>query len=103
MGLNILTMKKLGLFDNISYKYIKDVIHDDIENNRYPVALEVAIEELINPNNISRNYCKTEFKFCIPQMDDESHGKKFSVIKEYKKDEHNEMIKLINSIDDEED
>ena len=81
--LPISAMKQLGLFDNISYKYIKDIIyitknvrHDD----------EFAIEVVIQERFEFPEYHKTEFTFIIPQMDDESDGQEFNVIKQYKDD-----------------
>jgi hypothetical protein len=77
--LMVSTMKKLNLFDNISYKYIKDIIDED-DND-----FEVEIEDL-DCDRIA--YCKTRFKFeinidvsggCMPMMVD----RKFVVEKEY--------------------
>ena len=50
------TMKKLDLFDNISYKYIKDIINDDDD------CIDVEIED-VECDRIT--YCKTRFKFQI--------------------------------------
>ena len=74
------TMKNLDLFDNISYKYIKDIINDDDDE------IDVEIEDL-PCDRIA--YCKTQFKFSIPQLIDERFGEKyykdatFNVVKEY--------------------
>ena len=74
------TMKNLDLFDNISYKYIKDIIDDD-DNE-----IDVEIKDL-DCDRIA--YCKTQFKFSIPQLIDERFGEKyykdatFNVVKEY--------------------
>ena len=62
------TMKKLDLFDNISYKYIKDIINDDDDD------IEVEIKDL----DCDRfGYCKTRFTFSIPQLIDERFGEKY--------------------------
>ena len=76
----ISTMKKLELFDNISYKYIKDIIEDD--EDYYDVKIENLPYDRVC-------YCKTKFTFSIPQLIDERFGEKyykdatFNVIKEY--------------------
>ena len=101
MGCDISTMKELKLFDDIPYKYIKDVINDDTENNRYPLALEVVIEELPTLSYALGGDAKRyKFTFLIPQLDDEGDGKEFIVIKEYKY--KNEMEILIKDIGDDE-
>ena len=61
-------MKQLNLFDNISYKYIKDIINDDDD------LIEVEIKDL-DCDRIA--YCKTRFKFSIPQLIDERFGEKY--------------------------
>ena len=66
-------MKKLDLFDNISYKYIKDIINDD----DYDIEVEIKDFEC---DRIA--YCKTQFTFSIPQLIDERFGEKYY---EYKK------------------
>ena len=74
------TMKNLDLFDNISYKYIKDIINDDDD------FIDVEIERL-DCDRVA--WCKTQFKFSIPQLYDERFGEKyykdatFTVVKEY--------------------
>ncbi len=78
--LMISQMKELDLFDNISYKYIKDIIDNDDDD------MEVEIEDLDCDREC---YCKTQFKFIIPQLYDERFGEKyyknatFTVEKEY--------------------
>lgn len=73
-------MKELDLFDNISYKYIKDIINHDDDD------IEVEIEDIDCDREC---YCKTQFKFSIRQLYDERFGKKyykdatFTVVKEY--------------------
>jgi hypothetical protein len=49
-------MKELDLFDNISYKYIKDIINNDYDD------IEVEIEDL-ECDRVA--WCKTRFKFEI--------------------------------------
>ena len=49
-------MKELDLFDNISYKYIKDIINNDGDD------IEVEIEDL-ECDRVA--WCKTRFKFEI--------------------------------------
>ena len=72
-------MKELDLFDNISYKYIKDIINNDDDD------IEVEIEDL-DCDRVA--WCKTRFTFelnidvsggSMPIMVD----KKFVVEKEY--------------------
>ena len=78
--LSVSTMKILDLFDNISYKYIKDIINNDYDD------IEVEIKDL-ECDRVC--FCKTQFKFIIPQLYDESFGEKyykdatFTVVKEY--------------------
>ena len=72
-------MKELDLFDNISYKYIKNIIkHDDDD-------IEVEIERL-DCDRVA--YCRTRFTFKISQgkvyvWDTEDTYKEFVVEKEY--------------------
>jgi hypothetical protein len=47
-------MKELDLFDNISYKYIKDIINNDDDD------IEVEIEDL-ECDRVA--WCKTRFTF----------------------------------------
>jgi hypothetical protein len=54
--LMIETMKKLDLFDDIPYKYIKDIINDDDD------CIDVELEE-VECDRIA--YCKTKFTFKI--------------------------------------
>ena len=62
------SMKKLDLFDNISYKYIKDIINDDDDE------IDIEIKDL----DCDRfGYCKTQFTFSIPQFIDERFGEKY--------------------------
>ncbi len=77
--LMISQMKELDLFDNISYKYIKDIINRDYDD------IEVEIEDLACDREC---YCKTRFTFelninvsggCMPIMVD----KEFVVEQEY--------------------
>jgi len=77
--LMVSTMKELDLFDNISYKYIKNIINNDDDD------IEVEIEDL-PCDRVA--WCKTRFTFelkinvsggCMPIMVD----KKFVVEKEY--------------------
>ena len=73
--------KNLNLFDNISYKYIKNIINcDDYD-------IEVEIKEL---DCDRKCYCKTQFKFSIPQL----HTKKG---KQYYKDATFTLVKEYNS------
>ena len=100
MGLSIKWMKNLELFDNIPYKYIKDVIYDDLENNRYPLALEVEIKEL-DCDKIG--YCKTQYKINIPQMG-ENDDEEFTIIKEYSNCGYYALLMIdLNKDEDEED
>ena len=78
--LNIGTMKNLDLFDNIHYKYLKNVIYDD------EYYIDVEIEDLPY-DRIA--WCKTRFTFklnidvsdgaLVPNME----YKEFKVNKEY--------------------
>lgn len=74
-------MKELDLFDNISYKYIKDIINNEDDE------IDVEIKDL-ECDRVC--FCKTQFKFIIPQLYDESFGEKyykdatFTLVKEYK-------------------
>lgn len=77
--LMVSTMKELDLFDNIPYKYIKNIINRDDDD------IEVEIEDL---ECDTIGYCKTRFTFklninvsggCMPIMVD----KKFVVDIEY--------------------
>ncbi len=93
------TMKKLDLFDNISYKYIKDIINDD------DVLIEVEIKDL----DCDRfGYCKTRITFSIPQLIDERFGekyykdKKFVVETEYYGSSEFALIMLLLQKEDEE-
>ena len=52
--LTIGQMKELDLFDDISYKYIKDIINKDDDD------FEVEIEDLPCDRD---GWCKTQFKF----------------------------------------
>jgi len=61
-------MKNLNLFDNISYKYIKDIINDDDDD------IEVEIEDIDCDRD---GWCKTRFTFIIPQLYDERFGEKY--------------------------
>ena len=77
--LTISQMKKLNLFDNISYKYIKDIINNDDDD------IEVEIEYL-DCDRVA--WCKPRFTFEISQgkvypWDTEDTYKKFVVEKEY--------------------
>ena len=72
-------MKELDLFDNISYKYIKNIINNDDDD------IEVEIEDL---DCDTEGWCKTRFTFEISQgkvykWDTEDTYKKFVVEKEY--------------------
>ena len=69
--MNIEQMKKLDLFDDIPYKYIKNIINEDEE------TIDVVIEHL-DCDIIA--YCKTRFTFEISQG---KTYKKFVVEKEY--------------------
>ena len=69
--LMVSTMKELDLFDNIPYKYIKNIINNDDDD------IEVEIEDL-ECDRIA--YCKTRFTFEISQG--KTH-KKFVVETEY--------------------
>jgi len=71
--ISISTMKELDLFDNISYKYIKDIINNDDDD------IEVEIED-VDCDRVA--WCKTRFKFEI----DLGRGNgvlKVNLIKEY--------------------
>ena len=77
--LTIGQMKELDLFDNISYKYIKDIINNDDSD------INVEIEDL-DCDRVA--YCKTRFTFEISQgkmysWDTKDTYKKFVVEKEY--------------------
>jgi hypothetical protein len=61
-------MKELDFFDNISYKYVKDIITNDDD------SVEVEIEDL-ECDRVA--WCKTRFTFSIPQLIDERFGKKY--------------------------
>ncbi len=72
-------MKELNLFDNISYKYIKNIINDNDDD------IEVEIEDL-DCDRIA--WCRTRFTFEISQgkmysWDIVDTYKKFVVEKEY--------------------
>lgn len=77
--LTVSQMKELDLFDNISYKYIKDIINNDDDD------IEVEIEDLDCDRDA---WCRTRFTFelnidvsggCMPIMVD----KQFVVEQEY--------------------
>ncbi len=77
--LTIGQMKELDLFDNISYKYIKDIINNDDSD------INVEIEDF-DCDRVA--YCKTRFTFEISQgkmysWDTKDTYKKFVVEKEY--------------------
>ncbi len=77
--LTIGQMKELDLFDNISYKYIKDIINNDDSD------INVEIEDL-DCDRVA--YCKARFTFEISQgkmysWDTKDTYKKFVVEKEY--------------------
>lgn len=69
--LMVSTMKELDLFDNIPYKYIKNIINEDDE------AIDVVIRDL---DCDTIGYCKTRFTFEISQG---KTDKKFVVDIEY--------------------
>tara|TARA_R110000751_G_scaffold239592_1_gene340290 strand:+ start:233 stop:556 length:324 start_codon:yes stop_codon:yes gene_type:complete len=71
--MNIEQMKQMDLFDNIPYKYIKNIINNDEE------VIDVVIEHL-DCDIIA--YCKTRFTFEILQ-DTEDKYAKFVVETEY--------------------
>ena len=74
--ISISTMKELDLFDNISYKYIKDIINNDDDD------IEVEIEDVDCVECDMVAWCKTRFKFEI----DLGRGNgvlKVNLIKEY--------------------
>jgi hypothetical protein len=56
--LTISQMKKLGLFDNIEYKYIKNIIENDEDE------IDIEIEDIKSNNEWT---CKTRFTFKISQ------------------------------------
>ena len=77
--LMVSTMKELDLFDDISYKYIKNIINDDDDD------IEVEIEYL-DCDRVA--WSRTKFTFEISQgkvysWDTEDTYKKFVVEKEY--------------------
>ena len=78
--LTIFEMKNICLFDNIHYKYIKNIIHDEAN------VIEVEIEDLPCDREL---YCKTQFKFintqCVGRTMEKNYYKdrKFAVVKEY--------------------
>lgn len=93
------TMKDMNLFDDIDYKYIKNIINDDED--------EIKIEiKTMDCDRVA--YCKTKFTFCIPQLIDQSFGEKFyrdmefTVIKEYNGSSMFALM-MINLEEDEED
>ena len=59
------TMKKLDLFDNISYKHIKDIINNDDD------GIDVSMED-VECERIA--YCKTRFAFKIDSRTDGGNG-----------------------------
>ena len=72
-------MKDLDLFDNIPYKYIKNIINEDEDD------IDVVIDDMKSERVA---YCKTKFTFEISQgkmyiWDDEDRYEKFVVEKEY--------------------
>ena len=58
-------MKKLDLFDNISYKHIKDIINNDDDG----IDVSILNLECDNPG-----YCKTRFAFKIDSRTDGGNG-----------------------------
>jgi len=98
--LMISQMKDLGLFDNIIYKHIKNII-----NRNDSDEMEVEIEDLECDRNC---WCKVQFTFelsidvsggCMPIMID----KKFVITKEYNGSSAYAlmMLQLQDEIDDE--
>jgi len=77
--LEVRTMKELNLFDNIPYKYIKNIIERNDDD------IEVEIEDL----PCDRDWdCRTKFTFLISQgkdysWDSQDRYKKFVVEKDY--------------------
>jgi len=71
--ITISTMKELDLFDNISYKYIKDIINKDDD------FIDVDIED-VDCDRVC--WCKTRFKFEI-DLGSCSGILKVDLIKEY--------------------
>ena len=62
-------MKRIGLFDDIPYKYVKNYIYKDPEYD-----FEVKITDI--DNELGPNMCTTEFEF-------ELDHKTFKVVEEY--------------------
>ena len=77
-------MIKLDLFDDIPFKYLKDIIDFKTEDyKKYTDGIydiEVEIEDL-DCDRVA--WCKTRFTFSIPQLIDESFGKKYYKDKEF--------------------
>ena len=73
-------MKDLDLFDNIPYKYIKNIINEDDE------AIDIEIRAL--QSDFRDDWCKTRFTFELTLgklnwFDADDTYKKFVVVKEY--------------------
>ena len=86
--LTISQIKNLDLFDDISYKYIKDIINNDDDD------IEVEIEDL-DCDRVA--WCKTRFKFEI----DLGSGNGIYIVdveKEYIMSDHFGIILEIKSI-----
>ena len=93
-------MKELDLFDDIPYKYIKNIIEEDGDE-----MMDVDIEDL-DCDRIA--YCKTCFTFEISQgktytWDTEDTYKKFVVEKEYNNSSAYALLMCNLHVEDEED
>ena len=88
MNASIKNMKKLGLFDMIEYKYIKNIIHDDTD--------EVHITIWVETKQVTNHQKMTSFTFSLQY--DELNVKSVKVTRPYANDSwfQNAVIQLVS-------